>query len=152
MRCPDCNKFVTDECTEDPEVEDLEVTDNEDGTVIVTGSVRIVLACPECSQELREGRFEIEEMFSVSSAVEDEEEQEEHSHEWEASIEPTYDNWYDGKTRTLKNGTVKTTPLRYQKHYHGAQGTLTLRCGTCDEEHTADWKEGMPGSALEELV
>jgi hypothetical protein len=56
MRCSDCNKFVGLEFNE-PEVEsDLEV--NEDGTV--TASVRIVRACSECGNDLKEATFDLE--------------------------------------------------------------------------------------------
>jgi hypothetical protein len=55
MRCPDCNKFVSyDESN--PEVEgDPEVT--EDGDVTV--SVRVVLPCAECGQELKDCTLEL---------------------------------------------------------------------------------------------
>jgi hypothetical protein len=56
MRCPECSKFVAYDDGTDPEVDSVEV--DEDGNV--SGNVRIVLTCAECSTELKEATFDIE--------------------------------------------------------------------------------------------
>lgn len=53
-RCGDCNKFVSYD-QQDPEVEDLEVSDSGE----VTAAVRIVNACDQCGTELRESTLEM---------------------------------------------------------------------------------------------
>jgi hypothetical protein len=64
MRCPDCNKFVSfDEA--DPEVNDLDVSDN--GSV--TASVRIVNTCAECGTELKEAMLELEESPDLAAHI-----------------------------------------------------------------------------------
>lgn len=63
MRCPDCQKFVSMET----EIEDMEPavevgTISEDGTTIhsISGTVRILRKCADCSTELKTIDFEIE--------------------------------------------------------------------------------------------
>jgi hypothetical protein len=60
MRCPDCNKFVSYDDTTEPE-HNLEINDNGDGSMQVTGDVKIVLTCAECGTELKEYTFEVDE-------------------------------------------------------------------------------------------
>src|SRR3990167_8079224 len=66
-RCPECNKFVGIELAE-PEVDSLEaeIPDEacpEEG--MLTGEVRLVKACAECSAELEEANLDIEEEFTI---------------------------------------------------------------------------------------
>lgn len=69
-RCPDCNKFVSNEET-DPEVESVEIedvsapselddvpNDTDDADAEITASVRIVNACADCGTELAEAELE----------------------------------------------------------------------------------------------
>jgi hypothetical protein len=58
-RCPDCNKFVSYDTDQEPEV-DVDI--DEDGQV--TGSIRIFDACSECGTELRETTLDISEDMS----------------------------------------------------------------------------------------
>lgn len=76
MRCPDCNKFVSNDAESDPEVEEIEITEEptaavppnaEEGSGAVdshpgqvTARVRITVNCAECSTELKEHNFETE--------------------------------------------------------------------------------------------
>ena len=88
MRCPDCSKFVSFE-EQDPEVDGLEIS--EDGQI--TGSVRIVNGCAECSTELTESNFDIDVSIEVPKGHEGE------GHELE--IED------DGCERTSRSGYYK---------------------------------------------
>ena len=54
MRCDQCNKFVSYDDGQEPEAE----LDLDDGQV--TGTVRVVLPCAECGQELKEGTFDVD--------------------------------------------------------------------------------------------
>jgi hypothetical protein len=56
MRCEQCQKFVSYDDSTDPEVNNLEVDD----AGRISGEVRIVLTCDECSTELKEASFEID--------------------------------------------------------------------------------------------
>lgn len=60
-RCPDCNKFVSYDTDQEPEV-DVDI--DEDGQV--TGTVRIFDACAECGTELRETTIDISEDMSAA--------------------------------------------------------------------------------------
>lgn len=59
MRCPDCNKFVSQELQE-PEVQNIDI--DESGNV--TAEVRIVLACAGCGTELKDANLSMEQDFS----------------------------------------------------------------------------------------
>ncbi len=57
MRCPECNKFVSMEAG-DPEVEDITILDDE-----VKCTVRLVVNCAECGNELKEYMSEPSELL-----------------------------------------------------------------------------------------
>ena len=58
-RCPDCNKFVSYDDSQDPEPN---VDVDPEGRI--SGDVRVFLACSECGTELKEGSFDIEKDLS----------------------------------------------------------------------------------------
>jgi membrane protein involved in colicin uptake len=60
MRCPDCNKFVGYDDSNEPEADDADV--DADGRV--SGTVRVYLACAECGTELKEANFDLESDFT----------------------------------------------------------------------------------------
>jgi hypothetical protein len=62
MRCPSCEKFVPLE-NGDLEIEIDVESDGEQGTV--TGTVRVPRLCGECSDELKEGNFDVEATFDM---------------------------------------------------------------------------------------
>jgi len=115
-RCPDCSKFVSLEQAE-PELE-VEVNGN-----TVAGTVRLVLACADCSTEMKEVNLE----FSL-----------EIGHECKLSSEPEFEiecesaeatDRYQDKDqhgKPIKN-------MRYMTHYHGAEISITVSCGSCGE-------------------
>lgn len=119
-RCPDCNKFVGNEQA-DPEL-NLEVSLNEDKSATVTGDVRMVLTCADCSTELAEANSDVEvELEHIDIA-----EGTEHDVEIESESAESTDR-YDGKPNT---------PSRYRRHYYGASISGTVKC-TCGA--TADF-------------
>lgn len=67
MRCPDCSKFVSLETADEPEEQSLEVTNNNDGTATATGEATLSRNCGECSQELKQGSFEIEDLINLDA-------------------------------------------------------------------------------------
>lgn len=67
MRCPDCNKFVPYNSDEEPETDQLEVSDEGQ----VTGSVRIVNSCEECGTELKEANIDIDHTLGLDESGKD---------------------------------------------------------------------------------
>ena len=122
MRCPDCNKFVGNEQGE-PELNldiSLEGEGKDPGNASITGDVRLVLTCADCSTELAEANVgaDIEVELSHES---------DHEGEHEVSIsEEAAENTdrYDGKPGT---------PSRYRRHFYGAEITGKVSC-TCGAE------------------
>jgi hypothetical protein len=67
MRCSDCNKFVSTDPEDSPEV-DLTVTFDGEKTGTVEGTVTITAACTECGSTLQQFQFEVSEDFEVPEA------------------------------------------------------------------------------------
>jgi hypothetical protein len=61
MRCPDCNKFVSMDLGDSP---DMNIDVDAEGTI--NGDVTITRNCTECGTELKEGRFDINVMIPVN--------------------------------------------------------------------------------------
>ena len=104
-RCGDCGKFVGLE-NEDPEI-DTSIS----GTSI-EGTVTINLNCAECGTQLLTAECE------VSIDLEDHFSDIKHDDEFEVtseSADPT--DWHDGKP---------TTPIRYRRHFWGAEIELVV--------------------------
>lgn len=60
-RCPDCNKFVSLELADDPDVQSCEVEASEDGkTGLMRLTVHLIKICAECGTELAEKELELE--------------------------------------------------------------------------------------------
>jgi hypothetical protein len=138
-RCPDCNKFVSFEQA-DPEVElEVELAKEEDGKpaeVNVTGTVRLVLNCGECSTEMAEANpdFEIEVPLTHQEA-------DEHEVELvEEFAEPS--DRYDGKPGT---------PSRYRRHFYGADISGKVRC-SCGAEAEFNGTAEEQAGAFDSLV
>src|SRR4051812_457683 len=96
MRCPDCQKFVSFDTDTEPEI-DVDVDD--DGTV--SGTVRIVNTCSECSQELTEANLDVE--IDLSGAVEDHRQEMRDKHDEEQASKPEDEREpYDESAHTLE--------------------------------------------------
>ncbi len=141
MRCPDCEKFVS---FDEPQcdIEDENITDEGQ----ISGSVHIVLPCGECGTELKETNLEFEAEIDHDCAE-----------KGDAGFELTMDDpqpfdEYRGKDKKKKDGTVIKAPLRYQKHYYGAEISGTAKCNRCGIEIEFNTKVDEQGSAFDDMV
>ena len=137
MRCPDCNKFVSYDDSTDPEVE-LEV--DEEGSV--TGTVRIVLTCADCSTELKDAEFEVD--------VDAQDFAEEHKGDGhELSVE---DNGISlvSRQESVNPKTKKPIPFRYRRSYYGAAGSIDVSC-SCGGNQSFEWEEEVQASGMNEI-
>jgi hypothetical protein len=160
MRCPDCNKFVSFEQGE-PEAE-LEASG-----ASLTGTIRIVLTCQECSTELKESTFDVEQDLqddaesaiiaalsglTPSVTATDEERQAWDATEWDYEAEEESTEMTDRREtvsrKTLKSGKVVERPIKfqYQKQFYGYEAqvkvTVTaagLKAGGQTQDVTADF-------------
>ena len=129
MRCPDCNKFVGIDSEQDPEVNDLEISEKGE----ITGNVRIVNTCIECGSELTEANFDI----SI-----------EHQFEHNSDCKGTdYDVSGDGFTRTSES----TGKGRGMRTFYGAEGDITITC-SCGSTETVAWSDKVQASHMDSLV
>lgn len=139
MRCSDCSKFVSFDTENEPEI-DIDV-DNEG---MVTGNVRIVNNCAECSTELKEATFDLEVDFTeeVAAHMEKKELKGKEKKEHTLSI--------DSEGSRTDRGEGKG---RYRKQFYGAEVKVTLKCNCevdpLDLEQT--WADDMQASHMEEL-
>lgn len=150
MRCPDCNKFVSFDSDSDPEIE-LELSDEFN----VTGTVRIVNNCSECSQELKDATFDVDVDFADDVHAHWKE------HGWKGkgagpAGHREMDLTDDGGSRSDEYQTTdrRGKPIRnprYQKHLYGATVTITVEC-ECGETFEREWSDSVQASGMEELV
>lgn len=128
MRCPDCNKFVSNEQGE-PEL-DLSVTQGDDGEAELSGSVRLTLNCADCGSELAEANPDIEETVQM--------EHNEGCEGGDLSVE-------DESAEAVDRYDAAKNP-RYSRHYYGAEITCTIKCSCGAEvEHTFTVEEQASG-------
>ena len=137
MRCPDCNKFVGFEQAE-PE---LEVA--LDGKTI-SGSVRLVLLCAECSQELMDAELDVD--IDVDHSCEKGKDKEPDLELDGESADNT--DRYEDKDRHGRP--IKS--MRYQKHFYGADLTFDVTCNHCGETFTVEDSVEEQASGFNELV
>lgn len=135
MRCPDCNKFVGNEQAE-PEMNldiSLEGEAKDPGNATVTGDIRLVLACADCSTELAESNQSVDIDVEL---VHDE--NHEGDHEVTLSDESAETTArYDGKPGT---------PSRYRRHFYGAEITGKVTCSCGAEAEFSETVEEQAGS------
>ncbi len=141
MRCPSCNKFVSNG---DPDVElggDEELNDRS-----VTGTVRVVIPCAECGEELKDAELEYDVELDHVCDEEDEDEDEDPELELQSvDAEPM-----DRYETVGKNG--KALPARAQTHYYGATITVKATCSRCGKDVTGETTVEEAASAMNELV
>jgi hypothetical protein len=138
MRCPGCNKFVSYEEV-DPEV-DLSLDWSGD-TPTISGSVRIVNACEDCGEELKEATFDI----YVDAKVGANEESFKAHKEHELSVEP-------GEVERTCRSEGKG---RGAKTFYGASVEIVVTCMTCvgsPTVTTVTWADEVQASSMDELV
>lgn len=129
MRCPDCNKFVGIDAEQDPEVNDLEITEKGE----ITGTVRIVNTCIECGSELTEASFDISLECTLTHNP--------------GCKKADYDVSDGGFTRTVKS----EGKGRGMKTFYGAEGDITVNC-SCGDSTTVSWSDNIQASHMESLV
>lgn len=125
MRCNSCSKFVSQDAG-DLEA-DISWADDH-----LTGTVRIVQCCAECSQELKEYTFDVD----VEVAVCDDPEGEGHSTEVN----------YEG----LENDSRSEGKGRYTKTFYGFSGEVEVYCDKCKTKCTVEVKDECMASDMEE--
>jgi hypothetical protein len=145
-RCSSCNKFVSLDPAE-PEV-DLDI--NNEGNI--TGTVRLVLACAECGDELKEYNFDVDE--SASDKIEEHILAHQASEElFSLEIESDIGENEDHFENTDKN-TGKPIPFRFQKHFYGylVGATITCTLPECkDWEANVEIKDNAQASSFDDI-
>lgn len=135
-RCPNCNKFVSLE-QQEPEL-DLAVDGDE-----VSGTVRLVLACAECSEEMKELHFDVN--IKIKHACDDDTIECEFEISDESAEATDRYNDKDRKGKPIKN-------MRYMAHYYGADISVTVKCAECGEEIELSDTVEEAASGFESLV
>lgn len=107
MRCNNCNKFVP---YEDPHEVELENAEADSEELRIT--VRAVLKCGECSEELKDAEIEFTQDLEID------EKHTEHSLTVEFDPEPA--------TKSEGKG-------RYAKMFYGFEGTFKIICDECGD-------------------
>jgi len=145
MRCPDCNKFVSFDTDNDPEVNDERV----DEAGLVSVEVRIVNTCGECGTELKDTTLNFDVDLTTEVAAHYEEKPEcKAANDLSVEIEATRTDrrqTHDRKGKLITNS-------RYQKQFYGAEAEATVTCGCCSESFTATAGDEVQASSMDELV
>lgn len=136
-RCPECNKFVALELEQDLEIESGPDVD-EGGAVSAT--VRVVRSCVECDTEMREARFDLEDV----------------SHEAESEAHSGEGHALEVDEAAVESEAVEEGGGPFKKSYFGARLTVPVRCA-CQPDgaeplFTATLEDRVQASAMESLV
>jgi len=133
MRCPDCNKFVSNE-EQEPDEAEIEVDD--DGNITV--QVRIVNVCADCSAELAEANLDM-----TADAQSEVEEHKKECLDAAFSVEQTSS---ERESRSEGKG-------RGMKTFYGAAVHYKVTCDKCDEEVCqGDVSDFVQASSMDSLV
>lgn len=139
MRCDQCNKFVSFDAEQDPEL-DASVDD----AGVVTVQARIVNCCAECGAEMKEASLEVE--IDLSGEVAAHRETCE-KRGLEVQAEGSRTDRYQDKDRRGK----PITRARYRRHYYGAEVTATVEC-ECGETFEGSGSDEIAAGAMDELM
>ena len=142
MRCPTCNRFASYGEVQADE-ESSEIVDND--SVVV--SVRVVLPCSECGEELKEKNIEFE-LAIDHGCGEADDTADDTAGEYEL-ISTDVESIEELQTHTA---TGKEISARQRKNVYGAKVTVTISCPKCQEQITLEGSESAPASEFEELV
>lgn len=146
MRCPDCNKFVS---YEEPEAE-LNSVDLNDSSL--HASVRVILKCAECSQELKDAEIEtdtdIEHDCKKKLAVEHKEKSGDPLFEIESDGEPQGTD----RTQTTDRHGRQIRNSRYMRRYYGFTLETEVKCLCCEEKFIVTLEGEEQASGFNELV
>lgn len=147
MRCPDCSKFVSFDEPE-PELNSVEL----DGSTL-RASVRVVLKCADCGNELKDAEIEAEK--EIEHDCKNEAEKARREKAGEELFEVTDDGEPAGNDR-FQDKDRHGRPIkraRYMRHYYGFDLETTVKCLCCGEEDIAVATEGEESaSGFNELV
>lgn len=141
MRCPGCNKFVAYEEV-DPEVE-VQV----DAEGHVTGTVQIVNACADCSEELKEANFDIDVDARVGANQ-------------QRGIDSAEFEKHKGHALGVDTHGIERTSRvegkgRGARTFYGASVEIVVNCEDCEGTPvvaTLTWADDEQASAMDELV
>ena len=104
----------------------------------VAGSVRIVLTCADCGEELKEASFDVDVAFELKHAEECL--NSEGESELELDFEPeAFDEFVPPNKKR-------------QRHMYGASAEAAVTCTSCKATATASWRDSIQSSAMEELT
>lgn len=135
-RCPSCNKFVSLDTEGDPEIDNLEVSD--DG-LMVTCEVRITNTCVECSDELTEANFELEVTEDEDPIIHKDTCREE-------------DRKYDVTEAGFDRTTRQQGKGRGAKTFYGVEVDYTLKCLNCEATYDGSLSDEIQASHMDELA
>lgn len=143
MRCPNCNKFVSyDEPEAEIEYGEVEENDGEN-SFFVSATVRVVLKCAECGDELKETNGDITLVFNHSCGEKLTAENFEIESIEAEGCSRVQDK--DKHGRQIKNH-------RYMKTFYGCEVTGTFICSLCDESISESETFEEQASSFDELV
>ena len=139
MRCPSCHRFVSFDDSTEPEA-NLELEGD-----IITGTIRIVLTCEECGNELKEYTFDVEVDVSEFTAA----------HEMAGDHDPAFEFtslMMETRRQDRDPRTGKSIPTRYQKTFYGYTMEIEINC-TCSDAcyQTFTIEDIVQASSMEEL-
>ena len=140
MRCLSCNKFVS---YDEPEVE---VQSGNVSGETVNGTVRIVLKCAECGEELKD--VELDYDLLIEHECKKCKDGETPEFEIESEVEGEPNEHFQQNDR--HGNPIKLA--RYRKHFYGADLTGTVKCSKCGEKITVEGDVSEQASGLNELV
>lgn len=140
MRCSQCNKFVSMELTEEPE---LSLTVDQEG--YVSGDARIERTCAECGTTLKSATFAVE----VDLSAEVTEHRDSCTAGKDALLELTHEEGGAFEEAGLdRHGRPISNP-RYRKTLFGVEVNVAVQCA-CGEEFRGSYRETMQASAMDE--
>ena len=130
MRCTECNKFVSFDDSNEPEVENEDVSDEG----VVTADVRIVLTCGDCGTELKEATLNLEGPADVA-------------HEHPIGTEAEFEVESNGGQITTRTEGKGGRP----RMFYGAEVDFTVTCA-CGFSTSLPLSDEVQASSMEELT
>lgn len=135
MRCNQCNKFVSNDTEQEPQEQDEPKIEG----ITFTASYDRVIACAECSQELRSALIEFCEKLEIPEKCEPTDEpSEDGQHEWEFDLEVTPSERTEGKGRGIRT-------------FYGVEVSGMATCSKCGTEVTLSLSEDVQASSMDEV-
>lgn len=122
--CRNCNKFVSYGMGTAELQGDLELSFEGD-KFFLSGTVRIMLPCYECEEELRESELEVE--YEGEHLCTETTEPEFELEDMATQVE------FTERTQEKDRHGKRITNPRYRRKYYGAELNTVVRCTSCDE-------------------